>query len=283
LDLNLHTMYPELREIAIKEREIARRERLNLSTMAPEISKRAKVTSEQMSLVSEAAIEDDLIKKYPHLKKYILSASNSIDKKFLKWFTRELNKYLEDYNYTYAKLFDYLQEFKSNISLLPSKDIYNYTLESLEKEISKIKEGRAEADTLANKYFELLKEKREEYSEILPRDEARYKAYQDIRDWLEQIQPKFLQKLVRKQIRSKIQQREVNKGSEEQARAMSDNVFEDENYLVVLPGTSQASKYFGSGTQWCTTAEKNNQFINYSQRNIYLYYIIDKLIRLFLC
>jgi hypothetical protein len=48
-------------------------------------------------------------------------------------------------------------------------------------------------------------------------------------------------------------------------------VLETPNYMVYRPTTEAGSKFYGRNTQWCTSAEKDNQFCDYSQRgNLYI-------------
>lgn len=54
-------------------------------------------------------------------------------------------------------------------------------------------------------------------------------------------------------------------------------VYDSDNFMVVLPGSTQASQFWAQGTTWCTSYIKDNYFYNYAgSRNIYLYYIITK-------
>lgn len=52
----------------------------------------------------------------------------------------------------------------------------------------------------------------------------------------------------------------------------ADKVFENGEWLVIVPHTKEASCYYGKGTQWCTAAEQsNNMFDHYnSQGNLYI-------------
>jgi len=62
-----------------------------------------------------------------------------------------------------------------------------------------------------------------------------------------------------------------------QARADSEILFENDEWLVVVPYTEEASVYWGVGTKWCTTATKSeNAFNQYAIKGIRLHYIISK-------
>ena len=52
----------------------------------------------------------------------------------------------------------------------------------------------------------------------------------------------------------------------------AEKVYEDGEWMVIIPHTQEASCYYGKGTQWCTAAEQsNNMFDHYnSQGNLYI-------------
>lgn len=52
----------------------------------------------------------------------------------------------------------------------------------------------------------------------------------------------------------------------------AEKVYEDNEWLIVVPHTMEASCYYGKGTQWCTAADKsNNMFDHYNdQGNLYI-------------
>lgn len=55
-----------------------------------------------------------------------------------------------------------------------------------------------------------------------------------------------------------------------------DVVYEDRNFLVVIPRTHEASCKYGAGTKWCTTAEHPVHWEKYTYEKKTLYYILDK-------
>lgn len=56
----------------------------------------------------------------------------------------------------------------------------------------------------------------------------------------------------------------------------AEKVYEDEDWIIIIPHTEQASCYYGKGTQWCTAAEKSrNMFDSYNEQG-YLYININK-------
>lgn len=64
----------------------------------------------------------------------------------------------------------------------------------------------------------------------------------------------------------------------EKARAESVELYEDENYRIVVPLTEFASVYYGRNTRWCTAAsESDNAFKSYSDGSKkFLYIFFDK-------
>ena len=42
-------------------------------------------------------------------------------------------------------------------------------------------------------------------------------------------------------------------------------VYEDGEWIVIVPETEEAAKFYGKGTKWCTSAEKDNRFEQYNK------------------
>lgn len=71
------------------------------------------------------------------------------------------------------------------------------------------------------------------------------------------------------------QQAQLNISKKELKRTGAKKVYEDDSYLVVVPTTHEASCFYGAGTKWCTAAEKDGHFNNYSKKGVLLY-ILNK-------
>ena len=56
----------------------------------------------------------------------------------------------------------------------------------------------------------------------------------------------------------------------------ADIVYEDNQFTVVAPLTTQASCYYGAGTKWCTASSANNTQFNNYMGDGKLFYFIDK-------
>ena len=75
------------------------------------------------------------------------------------------------------------------------------------------------------------------------------------------------------------QSRSEKKDSVEQGfydRGEAELVHNDSKIKVVIPKTEKASCYFGMGTKWCTTGDRNNMFNDYTRDGYDLHYIFFK-------
>lgn len=72
-----------------------------------------------------------------------------------------------------------------------------------------------------------------------------------------------------------LDQIQSKKTKREEKLVGADKIYEDENFVVILPKTRAASCHYGATTKWCTAAKEGNQFENYSSRGT-LYYILFK-------
>jgi hypothetical protein len=67
-----------------------------------------------------------------------------------------------------------------------------------------------------------------------------------------------------------------NTEKEKQIKQGAKKVFENNEWLIVVPETEESACYYGKGTKWCTAATKaDNQFNNYHRQGT-LYILINK-------
>jgi len=66
------------------------------------------------------------------------------------------------------------------------------------------------------------------------------------------------------------------KEKEKELESQTEKIYEDENFLVLVPKTIEASCKYGSGTKWCTTIRNADHFQRYTSGKQGLYYIIRK-------
>jgi len=66
------------------------------------------------------------------------------------------------------------------------------------------------------------------------------------------------------------QRREVS------SREDTKKVFENDQYVIMVPETNEASCYYGAGTKWCTAQSDTSSHFNNYKKSGELYYIIDK-------
>jgi len=102
----------------------------------------------------------------------------------------------------------------------------------------------------------LVKEFHENQQRFPKKDLYQYSGYNELEKTLKNLQP------------SKAEMKRIQKGG-------SHKLYEDEQYLVVAPITTEASCYYGQGTKWCTSSKRQNQFENYIEDGT-LFYVIDK-------
>jgi hypothetical protein len=66
-----------------------------------------------------------------------------------------------------------------------------------------------------------------------------------------------------------------NTEKEKETKKDSKKVFENDEWLIVVPETEEAACYYGKGTKWCTAGNTNNQFDYYNRQGT-LYILINK-------
>jgi hypothetical protein len=112
--------------------------------------------------------------------------------------------------------------------------------------------------TLFNKYGNKLSKNQIQMYKSLP------ELFQEIKQFQEKVPQEDL-----------MSNKDKNKDiKEHQTR----KVYEDDEWLVVVPKTKESSIFWGQGTQWCTAAKKANKFNYYNEQGT-LYIIISKKIK----
>lgn len=97
-------------------------------------------------------------------------------------------------------------------------------------------------------------------------DIGRITTLSDLGDQLQQADPS-----------SQISNNAKNKAEEERLISSGEAVlkFNDSEFKVIIPKTKEAAIFFGRNTQWCTSAEKDNRFNDYSEDGD-LYIVLHK-------
>lgn len=103
--------------------------------------------------------------------------------------------------------------------------------------------------TYFDKYQRFLKDKDINHYKTLP------ELYSNIKEYIDN-QDKYLS----------------NSEIEKNIKHDAEKVYEDDNWIIIIPHSKEASCYYGKGTQWCTAAEHStNYFDDYnSQGNLYI-------------
>ena len=70
-----------------------------------------------------------------------------------------------------------------------------------------------------------------------------------------------------KQFQGELSGKELKKEEQEQVYRETEFVYKDEEtgFQIISPLTEDSAKWWGKGTRWCTSAEKNNMFEHYAQ------------------
>ena len=70
-----------------------------------------------------------------------------------------------------------------------------------------------------------------------------------------------------KQFQGELSGKELKKEEQEQVYRETEFVYKDENtgFQIISPLTEDSAKWWGKGTRWCTSAEKNNMFWYYAK------------------
>jgi len=71
------------------------------------------------------------------------------------------------------------------------------------------------------------------------------------------------------QQKTKTEQRAEERGDYE-------TIYDDANWLIVLPLSTKASCFFGHGTKWCISAKEDNYFKQYVNHGLNFYFFINK-------
>ena len=71
-----------------------------------------------------------------------------------------------------------------------------------------------------------------------------------------------------KQFQGELSGKELKKEEQEQIYRETEFIYKDEEtgFQIVSPLTEESAQWWGKGTRWCTSAEKNNQFERYNKK-----------------
>lgn len=92
-----------------------------------------------------------------------------------------------------------------------------------------------------------------------------------IRDINQYINPNFILQLI-----PIVDGRKSQREREKELKFQSKKIYEDDNVLVVMPMTYEASCYYGANTKWCTTSSGSSEYFKKYIKNGELYYFINK-------
>ena len=77
-------------------------------------------------------------------------------------------------------------------------------------------------------------------------------------------------------LKSSLENRELSgKEKEKKEKASAQTFFNDENFALIRPRSTNSSCYYGSNTKWCISAKEGNRFAEYSRQDAKFYFIIS--------
>jgi hypothetical protein len=111
-------------------------------------------------------------------------------------------------------------------------------------------------DLVGDKYSKNLNEFEEHVkaNRIQKKDISQYTSFDEIKEQVKMAEEIVKQKELEKQI---------------------EKLFEDDEYLVLIPLTKESNQIYGSNTKWCTTMESGGYWEKYSE-NYKIIYILNK-------
>lgn len=74
---------------------------------------------------------------------------------------------------------------------------------------------------------------------------------------------------------SEVKEQKTSHDLKREAKSEAEKVYENNNWMIIVPHTKRASVQYGKGTKWCTAAKNNNMFDFYNDQGS-LYIIINK-------
>ncbi len=121
--------------------------------------------------------------------------------------------------------------------------------------ILNVLEPEADIDFWVDIAIDLVKDFDKYQSQLKKKDINQYNTFSELEDALEP----FHKKEKEKELEAKVKK-----------------IYEDDNFLVIIPETQEASCKYGSGTKWCVTQRGTDHFQRYTSGGQKLYFIISK-------
>ena len=115
-----------------------------------------------------------------------------------------------------------------------------------------------------------------EYADVIEVAEIAVRLVKDFDKYQKNLEKKDINQYLSIEELEKVLESFKGKEKEKELENQTEKIYEDDNFLVLVPKTIEASCKYGSGTKWCTTVKGADHFQRYTRGKQGLYYIIRK-------
>jgi hypothetical protein len=115
-----------------------------------------------------------------------------------------------------------------------------------------------------------------EYADVIEVAEIAVRLVKDFDKYQKNLEKKDINQYLSIEELEKVLESFKGKEKEKELESQTEKIYEDENFLVLVPKTIEASCKYGAGTKWCTTVRDADHFQRYTRGKQGLYYIIRK-------
>lgn len=136
--------------------------------------------------------------------------------------------------------------------------------------------GISDLQDFNHKYTDWVLKNILEYADVDAMAEVAVDLVKDFDKYQKNLQKKDINQYLSFEELEKALEPYKEKEKEKELESQTEKIFEDENFLVLVPKTQEASCKYGSGTKWCVTQPSGGHFERYTKGKQGLYFIIRK-------
>ena len=136
--------------------------------------------------------------------------------------------------------------------------------------------GISDLQDFNHKYTDWVLKRLLEYADVTEVAEIAVGLVKDFDKYQKNLEKKDINQYLSIEELEKVLESFKGKEKEKELESQTEKIYEDDNFLVLVPKTIEASCKYGSGTKWCTTVKGSDHFNRYTQGGQGLYYIIRK-------
>jgi hypothetical protein len=136
--------------------------------------------------------------------------------------------------------------------------------------------GISDLQDFNHKYTDWVLKHLLEYADVIEVAEIAVRLVKDFDKYQKNLEKKDINQYLSIEELEKVLESFKGKEKEKELESQTEKIYEDENFLVLVPKTIEASCKYGAGTKWCTTVRDADHFQRYTRGKQGLYYIIRK-------